>query len=189
MKTVRTWTTIGAVLNTISSVVYGILTLLLIVVIGLLINYTGDIAAYLTDIDPESFVAGYQAVAGIFGGVGIGFMIAVVGVLAVVCLMMFLLALIPAILGFLWNRKHKMNGDPQRLSRPCYGNMIARLVFNIVSLLIAGLFALDAGTEGTSAVWLGVGYQGIIVASHIVCLVKGKEANRMIRKEGIAGAG
>lgn len=176
MKTVRTWTTVGAVLNTILSVIYGTLSILAILGTVIVWNYAGDIAAYLTDIGSESVVSGYQAIAGVFGELGIGFILVLVIALLLFFVIMFILSLVPAVLGFKWNKRHKDGGDPLWLARPLYGNIVARLVFNLLTFAIVAVLAFGIGSDGNPAMFLDVAYQGIIVASHIVCLAKAKGA-------------
>lgn len=176
MKAVRMWTRVGAILNTILCVFYGILSVLAAAGTVIVWNYAGDIAEYLTNIDSESITAGYEAVASIFGELGMGIILVLVIALLVFFVAMFILSLVPAILGFKWNKRHKDGGDPLWLARPLYGNIIARLICNLLSFAIVAALAFGIGTDGNSAMFLDVAYQGVVVASHIICLAKAKHA-------------
>lgn len=175
MKTVHIWTTVGAVLNTILSAIYGTLMILTGVGAAILWNSTGDIAETLNNIDSESYVAGYQAVAGVLGGLGLGFIFVIAIALFILFLVLFILALVPAILGFHWNKTHKAGDNPLWLIRPCYGNIIARLVLGSLSLIMACVFAVGGSRDGSILLWMAVVYQGIIVTSHIICLVRARK--------------
>lgn len=169
MKKIKNWTLTGVILNLIPVVIAISLIGTVVVYSVMLENATTMFFTNATNVDPDSIVAGYEVIGNLFMSLGSGMAWLGMVLIGIFIAAYGIVSFIPMILGVIWLLQYKKNKLNTNLGK---GNVIARLVFNVVIFL----FFAWACCEDFSMLFISLAlYELFICFTHYKCLEEMKK--------------
>ena len=155
---------IGIIMNAVGAAVGTVLTISLVALTVVIGNSAGEWFNGIEHIDSERFIAGYEALARIFGGLGGMLLVVAFAAGALIFSIYPVLSIAALVLGVIWNKKYIKEENPGFGE----GNQIAQLVLN--GFLTVGILLILIGSFNFMLLIAGI-YSFTITCCHCKCLL------------------